>query len=52
MSNRAAVSHAFPQSRSASIFADAAPLTGRILLSAIFVISGVSKLAAPAATIG
>jgi putative oxidoreductase len=52
MSNTAAVSHTLTQSRLPSALADAAPLTGRIFLSAIFLISGVSKIAAPAATIG
>lgn len=32
--------------------AEAAPLVGRLMLSAIFVVSGLSKAAAPAATIG
>ncbi len=52
MSNTAAVSHTLTQSRLPSALADAAPLTGRVFLSAIFLISGVSKIAAPAATIG
>lgn len=32
--------------------ASALPLTGRILLAAIFIMSGIGKIAAPAATIG
>jgi putative oxidoreductase len=52
MSHSAAVSHTLTQSRSTSTLANAIPLAGRVLLSAIFVISGMSKLAAPAATIG
>ncbi|UVF18846.1 DoxX family protein [Microvirga terrae] len=52
MSHSAALSHTPTQGRSASALADAVPLAGRALLSAIFVISGASKLAAPAATIG
>lgn len=52
MSNTAAVSHTLTQSHLPSALADAAPLTGRILLSANFLIWGVSKIAAPAATIG
>ena len=52
MSHSAAVSHTLTQSRSTSTLADAIPLAGRVLLSAIFVISGMSKLAAPATTIG
>jgi putative oxidoreductase len=52
MSNSATASHAFDQNRPASASIDAAALAGRILMSAIFVLSGVSKLAAPAATIG
>jgi putative oxidoreductase len=52
MSNAAAVPHTHTQSRSAFALADAASLVGRVFLSAIFVISGVSKIAAPAATIG
>jgi putative oxidoreductase len=52
MSNSAAVPHTHTQSRSAFALADAAPLAGRVFLSAIFVISGASKIAAPAATIG
>jgi putative oxidoreductase len=52
MSNSAAVPHTHTQHRSAFALADAAPLAGRVLLSAIFVISGASKIAAPAATIG
>src|SRR5258708_12322265 len=34
------------------VSAAAVPLVGRVLLSAIFLLSGLSKLAAPAATIG
>ena len=34
------------------VFGAAVPLVGRVLLSAIFLLSGVAKLAAPAATIG
>jgi putative oxidoreductase len=52
MSNSPAVPHTQTQSRSAFALADAAPLAGRVFLSAIFVISGASKIAAPAATIG
>ena len=52
MSNSAALSHTLTQSRSASALVDAVALAGRVFLSAIFVISGASKLAAPAATIG
>ncbi len=52
MSNSAAVSHTLMQSRLPSVLADAVPLAGRVFLSAIFVISGASKIAAPAATIG
>ena len=52
MSNAALASQTYTQNRSASLLTDAAPLAGRVLLSAIFLISGLSKLAAPAATIG
>ena len=52
MSNSATVSQDVTQNRSNSMPSDAAALAGRLLLSAIFVISGLSKLAAPAATIG
>ena len=52
MSNPAAISQDFAHKRSTSVPADAAALAGRLLLSAIFIISGLSKLAAPAATIG
>jgi putative oxidoreductase len=51
MSNSAAVPHTLTQSRLPSALADAAPLAGRVFLSAIFVISGASKIVAPAATI-
>lgn len=51
MSSTASVSHrAYPAH--SSIVLSALPLVGRILLSAIFLVSGLSKLAAPAATIG
>src|SRR3712207_3898728 len=52
MSNPANLSKDFTHNRSPSVPSDAAALTGRLLLSAIFIISGLSKLAAPAATIG
>jgi putative oxidoreductase len=52
MSNPATLSKDFTHNRSPSVPSDAAALTGRLLLSAIFIISGLSKLAAPAATIG
>jgi putative oxidoreductase len=53
MSQSAAVTQNPIESRSASPVSGAAvPLVGRILLSVIFVLSGLSKLAAPAATIG
>ena len=52
MSNPATLSKDFTQNHSTSTPSDAAALAGRLLLSAIFIISGLSKLAAPAATIG
>ena len=52
MSNSATISQGITHNRSTSMPSDAAALTGRIFLSAIFVISGLSKLSAPAATIG
>jgi putative oxidoreductase len=52
MSNPATISQNFAHKRSTSVSSDAAALAGRLLLSAIFIISGLSKLAAPAATIG
>jgi putative oxidoreductase len=52
MSNSPTASHAFAQNGPVSASNDAAAIAGRILLSTIFVLSGVSKLAAPAATIG
>ena len=52
MSNPATLSKDFTHNRSPSVPSDAAALAGRLLLSAIFIISGLSKLAAPAATIG
>jgi putative oxidoreductase len=51
MSNPATLSKDFTHNRSPSVPSDAAALTGRLLLSAIFIISGLSKLAAPATTI-
>lgn len=52
MSNSATISQDVTKNRSTSTPSDAAALAGRLLLSAIFTISGLSKLAAPAATIG
>jgi putative oxidoreductase len=52
MSNPTTLSKDVTQNRSTSTPSDAAALTGRIFLSAIFIISGLSKLAAPAATVG
>ena len=52
MSNSATISQDVTKNRSTSTPSDAAALAGRLLLSAIFIISGLSKLAAPAATIG
>jgi len=53
MSDSAIASQHPLQDRSASAAVNAAlPFAGRILISAIFLISGVMKLAAPAATIG
>jgi uncharacterized membrane protein YphA (DoxX/SURF4 family) len=48
MSNPATLSKDFTHNRSPSVPSDAAALTGRLLLSAIFIISGLSKLAASA----
>jgi putative oxidoreductase len=52
MSNQATISQNYAQNRSTSLPFDAAALAGRLLLSAIFIISGLSKLFAPATTIG
>ena len=52
MSNLATISQDVTKNRSTSTPSDAAALAGRLLLSAIFIISGLSKLSAPAATIG
>jgi putative oxidoreductase len=53
MPDSATVARTGVHNRSASPVSDAVvPLVGRVLLSAIFVVSGLSKLAAPAATIG
>jgi putative oxidoreductase len=53
MSASATVTQSLRRNRSWTALSDAAvPLVGRVLLSAIFVVSGLSKLAAPAATIG
>ena len=52
MSNSATISQDVTKNRSTSTPSDAAALAGRLLLSAIFIISGLSKLSAPAATIG
>jgi putative oxidoreductase len=43
---------AFAKSQSAVSAENIAAAAGRVLISAIFILSGVSKLAAPAATIG
>ena len=53
MSNSAIVARSHSQHRSVSAVVDTAvPFIGRVLLSAIFLISGLAKLATPAATIG
>jgi putative oxidoreductase len=52
MSRAALANYAALGPQSASTSLDALPLVGRVLLSAIFLLSGLSKLAAPAATIG
>jgi putative oxidoreductase len=53
MSQSAAVRQNDVQDPSGSAVLGAAlPLVGRVLLSAVFLVSGLSKLAAPAATIG
>ena len=53
MSNSAIVGQTDTQNRSVSAVVNAAvQFTGRVFSSAIFLISGLSKLAAPAATIG
>jgi putative oxidoreductase len=53
MSNSAIVGQTYTQNRSVSAVVNAAvSTTGRVFLSAIFLISGLSKMAAPATTIG
>jgi len=53
MSNSAIVGQTYTQNRSVSAIVNAAvSTTGRVFLSAIFLISGLSKMAAPATTIG
>lgn len=52
MSRAASANYTAIGSQSASTSLDALPLVGRVLLSAIFLLSGLSKLAAPAVTIG
>ncbi|PTQ12233.1 LysR family transcriptional regulator [Sphingomonas oleivorans] len=53
MSHSATVPASFNAGNSAvSALADIAPLAGRILIAPLFLLSGLSKLAAPAATIG
>lgn len=52
MSRAASANYEDVSSQSTSTSLDALPLVGRVLLSGIFLLSGLSKLAAPAATIG
>jgi putative oxidoreductase len=53
MSNTASIAASYtPDQSSGSVLNGALPLIGRVLIVALFLLSGLSKISAPAATIG